>query len=86
LLLTNVNNQSITLTNMVEFDIITMVMELVGGMIDQAFSLADNSILQEWANNVIFKAADHSQEVTREQLEITPDLIPKEGFELDFFS
>jgi len=86
LLLTNVNNQSIALTNMVEFDIITMVMELVGGMIDQAFSLADNSILQEWANNVIFKAADHSQEVTREQLEITPDLIPKDGFELDFFS
>jgi len=86
LLLTNVNNQSIALTNMVEFDIITMVMELVGGMIDQAFSLADNFILQEWANNVIFKAADHSQEVTREQLEITPDLIPKDGFELDFFS
>ncbi len=86
MLLTNVNNQSIELTNMVEFDIITMVMELVGGMIDQAFSLADNSILQEWANNVIFKAADHSQEVTREELEITPDLIPRGGFELDFFS
>ena len=71
---------------MVEFDIVTMVMELVGGIIDQAFSFADNSILQEWANDVIFKAADHSQEVTREQLEITPDLIPKDGFELDFFS
>jgi hypothetical protein len=27
-------------------------------MIDQAFALADNSILQEWTNDVIFKAVD----------------------------
>jgi len=86
LLLTNVNKLSSMFANMVEIDIITMVMELVGGMIDQAFAFADSSVLQEWANDMIFKAADHSQEVTREQLGVTPDLIPKEGFELDFFS
>ena len=66
-------------------EIVTMVIEIVGGMIDQAFALAGNSILQEWANDVIFKAADHSQEVAMTQLAETPELTPKDSFELDYF-
>ncbi len=53
-------------------EIVTMVMEIVGGMIDQDFALADNSILQEWANDVIFKAVDRGQDIAMTQLSKTP--------------
>lgn len=65
-------------------EIVTMVMEIVGSMIDQAFALADNSILQEWANDVIFKAVDHGQDVAMTQLSETPELTPTDSFELDY--
>ena len=72
----------------VMIDIVTLVIDLVGGMIDQAFELASNSVLQEWANDVIFKAADHSQEVAKEQLASTPELSPKDNvaLESDYFT
>ena len=66
-------------------EIVTMVIEIVGGMIDQAFVLADNSILQEWANDIIFKAADRGQDVAMTQLSETPELTPTDSFELDYF-
>jgi hypothetical protein len=66
-------------------EIVTMVIEIVGGMIDHAFALVDNSILQEWANDVIFKEAERSQDVAITQLSETPELIPKDSFELDYF-
>jgi len=66
-------------------EIVTMVIEIVGGMIDQAFALADNSILQEWANDIIFKAADLGQDVAMTQLSETTELTPIDSFELDYF-
>ena len=44
-------------------EIVTMVMEIVGDMIDQAFALADNSILQEWVNEVSVKVVDRGQDI-----------------------
>ena len=66
-------------------EIVTMVMEIVGDMIDQAFALADNSILQEWVNDVIFKAVDRGQDITMTQLNETTELSPKNSFELNYF-
>ena len=66
-------------------EIVTMVMEIVGGMIDQAFALAYNSILQEWANDVIFKAVDRCQDIAMTPLSETPELSPKDSFELNYF-
>ncbi len=63
-------------------DIITMIIDIVGGMIDTAFELSKDSALQAWANDVIFKAAEHSQEVTQGQLASTPELAPKDNLAL----
>jgi len=68
-------------------DIIAMIIDIVGGMIDTAFEMSKDSALQEWANDVIFKAADHGQEVVEGQLASTPELSPKDdvALESDYF-
>lgn len=61
-----------------EIDIIRMVMDIVGQLIDQAFELANDVILQQWANDVIEKAATHSEDLVMSELSSTPELIPND--------
>ena len=49
-------------------DIVIMIMELVGNMIDQAFILASDAVLQDWGNQIIGNVAEQTESKVQQQL------------------
>ena len=53
-------------------EIISIIIETVGGWIDLAFELAKDAVLQQWADDVIGRAASHSEDLVMNELSSKP--------------
>jgi len=49
-------------------NIVAMIMEIVGNMIEQAFILANDSALQEWGNQIIGNVEEQTESNIQQQL------------------
>ena len=49
-------------------DIVFLIMNLVGNMIDRAFILANDVVLQDWGNQIIGNVAEQTESNVQHQL------------------
>jgi len=68
---------------MLSIDIVSLVIDTVGGWIDFAFEMSNNTILQDWADDVIRKSATHSEDLVTNELSSTPELASDDYMDLD---